>query len=108
MILFYGTGFSHTFSKCDYFVAYQYEKIVPLHSLGIASGVYNKTCLLASAAKNYPQTAYAGLQKSHQHEWVFLQRVMPDIGEHFQSVEDTISNDFLPAMFGESSFEEDD
>jgi len=63
---------------------------------------------LASAAKNYSQTAYAGLQKSLQHEWTFLQRVTPDIGEHFQSVEDAISNDFLPAIFGESSFEEDD
>jgi len=33
---------------------------------------------------------------------------MPDIGEHFQAVEDVISNDFLPAMFNELSFEEDD
>jgi len=63
---------------------------------------------LASAAKNYPQTAHAGLQKSLQHEWAFLQHVILDIGDHFQSIEDAISNDFLPSMFGESSLEEDD
>jgi hypothetical protein len=40
--------------------------------------------------------------------YLFFQRVMTDISEHFQSVEDAISNDFLPAMFGESYFEEDD
>jgi len=33
---------------------------------------------------------------------------MPDIGKPLQAVEDAISDDFLPTMFGESSFEEDD
>ena len=72
------------------------------------SGFWTRIKELAVAAKNYPQTAYAGLQKSLQLDCAFLQHVMPDIGEHFQAVEDAISNDYLPALFGELSFEEDD
>jgi hypothetical protein len=34
---------------------------------------------LAFAALSHPQTAFAGLQKSLQHEWQFIQRVIDDI-----------------------------
>ncbi len=56
---------------------------------------------LASAAKNYPQTAYSGLQRSLQHEWQFVQRVVSDIGDQFAEVENAISHTFLPALFDE-------
>ena len=63
---------------------------------------------LADAAQKYPQSAYAGLQKSLQHEWAFLQRVLPDIGNHFETIEEAIADVFLPALFGEQSFDEND
>ena len=35
---------------------------------------------------NHQKTAYAGLQKSLQQEWDFVQRVTPDIGTEFHPV----------------------
>jgi hypothetical protein len=57
---------------------------------------------LAFVALSHPQTAFAGLQKSLQHEWQFVQRVIADIGDCFFDVEDSITNIFLPALFGET------
>jgi hypothetical protein len=54
---------------------------------------------LAKVAKRFPQTAYAGLTKSLQTEWTYLQRVVPNIAAKFQQVEDAIAQDFLPALF---------
>jgi hypothetical protein len=63
---------------------------------------------LASAAnKNYPQTAYSGLQRSLQHEWQFVQRVIPDIGDQFAEMGKAISHTFLPALFGEDIVDDD-
>ena len=56
---------------------------------------------LAKVACRYPQTAYAGLAKSLQSEWQFLQRVTPDVGEAFAPVEEAIRESFLPALLGE-------
>ena len=38
---------------------------------------------LSGFAHNNPQSAYSGLQKSLQHEWAFVQRVTPGIGDAF-------------------------
>jgi hypothetical protein len=38
---------------------------------------------LSLVAEKYPQVAYAGLQKSLQQEWQFLQHVMQDLDEEF-------------------------
>ena len=46
-----------------------------------------------------PQTSYAGLKKSLQKEWYFVQRVTPDIGELFLPVEKDMEESFLPAHF---------
>jgi hypothetical protein len=46
---------------------------------------------LAFVALSHPQTAFAGLQKSLQHEWQFIQRVIDDIGDCFFDVKDSIS-----------------
>ncbi len=62
---------------------------------------------LAKVAVRYPQSAYAGLQKSLQQEWQFLQRVVPSIGEKFEGVEKAISDDFLPALFNDKIHESD-
>jgi hypothetical protein len=58
-------------------------------------------------AVRYPQSAYAGLQKSLQQEWKFLQRVVPEIGDRFAGVEQAISANFLPALF-DKKIEEND
>jgi hypothetical protein len=57
---------------------------------------------LAFAALSHPQTAFAGLQKSLQHEWQFIQRVIDDIGDCFFDVETAIADIFLPALYGET------
>jgi hypothetical protein len=54
---------------------------------------------LASFAKNFPQSAYSGLQKVLQQEWQFVQRVKKDIGMEFTNVERAISQSFLPDIF---------
>jgi hypothetical protein len=41
---------------------------------------------LASVADTYAPSAYAGLQKSLQQEWQFVQRVVEGIGESFTDV----------------------
>ena len=43
---------------------------------------------LAGMAIKHPQCAYAGLQKSLQQEWSFVQRVTPGIGAEFGPVEE--------------------
>jgi hypothetical protein len=57
---------------------------------------------LAFAALSHPQTAFAGLQKSLQHEWQFIQRVIGDIGDCSFDVEAAITDIFLLALYGES------
>ena len=42
---------------------------------------------LAGASRKHLQSAYVGLQKSLQHEWAFVQRVNPDIGDAFVPAE---------------------
>ena len=45
------------------------------------------------------QSAYAGLQKSLQQEWGFVQRVTPDIGDAFGPVETALRDTFIPSLF---------
>jgi hypothetical protein len=59
--------------------------------------------LLAKVASRFPQTAYAGLVKSLQTEWTYLQRVVPDINAAFAPIEKAVVDDFLPLLFGDSS-----
>ena len=54
---------------------------------------------LAGVVRKHPQSAYAGLQKSLQQEWAFLERVTPGIGNAFGPVEEEIAKAFLPAFF---------
>ena len=54
---------------------------------------------LAGMARKHPQSAYAGLQKSIQQEWSFVQRVTPGIGDAFGPVEEEIATVFLRELF---------
>ena len=54
---------------------------------------------MAGVARKHPQSAYAGLQKSLQQEWAFVQRVTPGIEDEFIPVEGEITKAFLPALF---------
>jgi hypothetical protein len=53
---------------------------------------------LVKVAKRYPQTAYAGVTKSLQQEWQYLQRVVPNCGTAFEPVKEAIQTVFLPAL----------
>ena len=54
---------------------------------------------LSGVARKHPQSAYAGLKKSLQQEWVFMQRVTLGIGDAFGTVEEEIATAFLPELF---------
>ena len=56
---------------------------------------------LAMVARRYPQTAYAGLVKSLQCEWQFVQRVTRDAAQLFTPIEEAIKSHFLPALIGQ-------
>jgi len=56
---------------------------------------------LANVAPRFPQTAYAGLAKSLQLEWQYLQRVAPDVGAALAPLENAITTTFLPALIAE-------
>jgi hypothetical protein len=62
---------------------------------------------LATVAPNFPQTAYAGLQKSLQQEWQFVQRVTQGIGPEFRDIELVLAKTFLPTLFGDDYDEVD-
>ena len=55
---------------------------------------------LSKIAKNHPQAAYAGMQRSLQQEWQFLQRVTEDLGPTFCGIEERLAKKFIPALFG--------
>jgi hypothetical protein len=56
---------------------------------------------LAKVARRFPQTAFAGLAKSLQSEWLYVQRVAPDLGHEFAPVEKAMRDVFLPALLGD-------
>jgi len=53
---------------------------------------------LAKVAPRFPQTAHAGLSKSLQHEWQYLQRVVPNVGPALAPIEAALAETFLPAL----------
>ena len=55
--------------------------------------------ILAGVSHKHPQSAYAGLQKSLQQEWAFVQRVTPGVGEALVPVEEALQEIFVPALF---------
>ena len=54
---------------------------------------------LAGVARKHLQSAYAGLHKSLQQKWAFVQRVTPVIDDVFGLVEEEIKMAFIPELF---------
>jgi hypothetical protein len=54
--------------------------------------------ILASVARRFPQTAYAGLTMSLQNEWQYVMRTVPGIAALFDPLEKAIRGRFLPAL----------
>jgi hypothetical protein len=57
-------------------------------------------------AERYPQTAYAGMQKSIQQEWQYLQGVTDGLGEELDDIEQAMNDKFCPAILGIESVSE--
>ena len=55
--------------------------------------------ILAGVSLKHPQSAYAGLQKSLQQEWAFVQRATPGVGAAFSPVEEALCEVFVPSLF---------
>ena len=55
--------------------------------------------ILAGVALKQPQSAYAGVQKSLQQEWAFMQRLTLGVGDDFDPVEVGLKEIFVPALF---------
>ena len=54
---------------------------------------------LLGVTRKHRQSAYAGLQKSLQQEWEFVQLVTPGIGESFGLVEQALQEAFILEIF---------
>ena len=62
-------------------------------------GWRDSVTILSGVARQRPQTTYAGMQKSLQHEWAFVQRVTPYIWMAFQAVDNELLVSFLLDLF---------
>ena len=54
---------------------------------------------LAGVSRKHLQSAYAGLQKSFQQEWAFVQLVTPGIGDASGLVEQALQETFILDIF---------
>jgi hypothetical protein len=53
---------------------------------------------LSSVAGIYLQSVYAGMQKSLQAEYIFVQRVIKGTGPKFEGIQDKMKRIFIPAL----------
>ena len=57
---------------------------------------------IAVLAQFQPQSAYCGVQRSLQHEYQFLQRVVDCDDKRFQKLESVIEEVLLPKLMGDN------
>ena len=62
---------------------------------------------LIKATTSQPQAAYAVLVKSLQHEWAFIQRVIPTAPSWFECLKEVIWKEFWPSLFGSEVTEDE-
>ena len=59
---------------------------------------------LSSIAASEPHPAYAAFTHSQINKWTYFSRTIPDIEEFLKPLEDTIRQQFLPALTGQNAF----
>jgi hypothetical protein len=62
---------------------------------------------LSMVAGPYPQSSYAGMQKSVQAEWTFVQRVVWDMGDKFDTIGEAMHRSFVSSLMKETKSEND-
>ena len=55
---------------------------------------------LSKIAKTEPHTAYSNFVFSFKMKWNYYLRTIPNLSDHLQPLEDVISNNFVPSLFG--------
>ena len=55
---------------------------------------------LVLIAESQPQLAYSAFTRSLQSQWTYFQRVTPNCGTFFDPLEDIITRQLLPTLFG--------
>ena len=68
----------------------------------------NEVKCLSTIAKTQPQAAYAALTHGVMARWTYLMRLVPDIDELFQPLEDVIRYELLPEITGRHALSEDE
>mgnify|MGYP002806726116 CR=1 FL=1 len=63
-------------------------------------GWVHKVQRLAEVARVDPQAAYTVYSKATQHEWTYVQRVVPDCAQAFAPLELALREQLIPAFFG--------
>ena len=62
-------------------------------------GWMESVAIFARVSQKHPQSAYAGLLKSLQQEWAFMQRVTLGVHDSFGPVEKALKETFVPELF---------
>ena len=55
---------------------------------------------LSKIAKTEPHAAYSNFVFSFKMKWNYYMRTIPNLSDHLQPLENVISNDFVPSLFG--------
>ena len=55
---------------------------------------------LSKIAKTESHAAYSNFVFSFKMKWNYYMRTIPNLSDHLQPLEDVISNDFVPSLFG--------
>ena len=80
----------------DVFIGYQEAETTWLDKK--VQGWAESLRMLLGVDRNHTHSVYAGMQKSLQQEWEFVQRVTPDIGGAFGPLEITLQDTFIPVL----------
>ena len=70
------------------------------HVNGCVSGWITTITKLAHIAETQPQLSYSAYTRSIQSQWSYLQRVVPECGHLFESVDKIVTERLLPTFFG--------
>ena len=69
-------------------------------TLSRITGWAGHASLLSDIANNQPQVAYTALTKSLQQQCLFFQRVTKGVSQIFRKIDDVLTSQYIPALFG--------